>query len=480
MVKDFEQLMLRYLIQPEYQSQKYIQLIGAKVFEYWDYQVCYTLLSEYVDKFKVQPSITEFTQFSKNELIRKDYQDDEINDIIKIINKDLYKPLQKDEGVYVKATLIEFSQERLTASLFTDYADKLKGGAAIYKAVYKEMAEIIALGEAEVQAIQERGSLLFSEGRVHKKFGVVKMGGYDKNDIKLITMPFKGLNDVTAAGGLYSPQLAILMGGSKAFKTGILISIAVGLVRLGYKVYYADGENGLMSIQNRVIQATVECSLAELIHDTFEEGDPLEDFTPNEVFGLISKQINKYGGEFAFDSYAPKTSSIMDVEDNLLKWKEKGFVPDIILYDSIEHFIPIIPQKTDVLSSQQVITEALGLNKKWKMAAISPAQVTRDAIKKDIYSIDDMSRDFGVVKYAHAIWAINRTNDELEVGLAQLYSVVQREGKSKTVACMLQIKEERMKVKEISFEEAAKILESNIQPKTRKRKEFKNDEIDDN
>ena len=493
MVKDFEQLVLRYLVQPEYQAQKYIPLIGAKVFEFWDYQVTFTLLSNYEEKYNVQPSKGEFLQYCKVHLIQLDYQDEEIETVSKFIQKDLFKPLEGTEGVFVKDTLVEFAQERLTSSLFTEYADKIKGGGSgVFKTVFERMSEIIALGEEEWDAMQEEGSLLHRDGKVHKKFGVVRMREYDEDDIKLIQMPFRGLNNTMAARGLYTPQFAILLAGSKAFKTGILIAIAVGLVRQGYNVYYADGENGLMSIQNRVIQAHVECTLRELIFDEFYEPEPLQegflpgnhvtDMSPNEVFDKISEAMVKYGGEFAFDSYAPGACTMMDVDKNLQKWEAKGFKPDIILYDAIEHFIPIVKQQTDVLSSQQVLKEAFGLNRRWKMAGMSPAQVTRDAIKKDIYGIDDIGRDYGIIRYAHAIWAINRTKDEKEAGIAQLYSVVQREGMSSVVACMLKIEEAKMKVNEISYEQAAKLLEEvtgTTKKKERKRKKVKESETTD-
>ena len=482
MTNDFELLMLRYLAQPEQPGKKFIPLIGGKVFEHWDHKVIITTLDSYYTKYGIQPSKTEFIQFTENEMVRKDFQDDEIDEVVSIIEKHLYKPLESNEGAFVRDTIVEHAQARLTAELITENADKINDGPAVLKHIFNEMAEIIALADETENVTVEEGTLIHSEGTLYRNYSVLRMGNYQDDDVKLLTTPFIGLNNTMGAGGIHAPDLAVLMGGSKAFKTGILLTIAAGMVRLGYKVYYADGENGLMSIQGRYVQALVKCTLGEYIRDEFEPGDPLKDgfepgdhitdMTPSKVFKKISRVITKFGGEFSWDSYSPSACTMNDVETKIRTKMDRGFKPDLIIFDSMMHFSPIIKQQTDVLNSQQTLKEAIALNKKLGTASLTGAQTTRQGNKEDIHDIEHIGRDLGIVQYATNIWSINRNKDEEEAGLAQLYAVVQRGGKARTIACMLKLQEEKMQATEISYEEAADLLSQVVhdEPPKRKRK----------
>jgi len=255
---------------------------------------------------------------------------------------------------------------------------------------------------------------------------------------------------------MVSPELVILMSASKAFKTGLLIYITVQLTRAGYKCYYVDGENGYNSIATRIVQCYVTATKDEVLNNEFED---IPEMTIIEMFDAMSEQISILGGSLYIDSFATSTATISDVSDSLDKYKEEtGVVPDFVVFDSPEHFNPTIEKREDTLNSQQVIKDILAFNVKQNCVSLAPAQVNRDAIGKNMYTIKDIGRDYGIIRYAHTILSIIRSEEEKAAGIAQIYSIAQREGKDHVGASMLKIQEEKMQVEEISYDEAGEIM----------------------
>ncbi len=164
------------------------------------------------------------------------------------------------------------------------------------------------------------------------------------------------------------------------------------------------------------------------------------------------------GGDLFIDSYPAGTKSISDVRARLAYLKdERGWIPDIIVYDSIDHFIPsnAKDQVRDTrIKIQLVYHEAINLNRELSTFALAPSQVNRDALSKKTFDMKDVSEDFGKIMNAHAVFAICGTPDEIEQGIRRIIPIAQREGvayKGKNM-CIIHIDEERMKIEEVDKE----------------------------
>jgi KaiC/GvpD/RAD55 family RecA-like ATPase len=235
---------------------------------------------------------------------------------------------------------------------------------------------------------------------------------------------------MTAARGFYSPQLIIFASGPKHFKTGVIIKLAVEYARDGYNVYYADGENGKKSIRRRAKQSIMECTADEL-RDAPDLDTTLENF-------------HRYMG-----------ATVTDVENRLAQIKAtKGWEPDIIVWDSIDHFLPSKPEdqkKETRIQIQRVYHEVIALNHKLTTFSIAPSQVNKAAVSKKVFDMKDLAEDFGKVMNAHGVFAICATEDELEQGLRRIIVIAQREGERYTGhnVCLVKIDEARGIVDEV-------------------------------
>jgi hypothetical protein len=465
----FEILILKYLILPETkEGRQYIPEIEAKMLDYWEHQAILLSLQEYFGKYNRKPILDEFLEYTEKYMMRNDFQDEEIDKVLNIVESEVYTSINPEEIPYVKDIVIENAQYKLTKKLVTDLGGRLKEGVPVFRIFHNEMSNILKLGDIDGNTNIDKGTRMLTKGRSNRKLSEPRVS-YPSNykGIKIITTGFKGMDRILSAGGIYTPQFHVLMSGAKAFKTGFLVNLAVRLAKQGYKVFYADGENGLADIETRIMQNICECTVGEIIRDRFNVSpdDIMQGFLHDKSVGFVyrdlARKINKMtgGGDIVVHSYATGVSTIPDVEADLSELKtNEGFEPDIILYDAIEHFAPSKRQQTDVLDSQFVFKEAINLNKRINTACISPAQVQRAALNKEIFDIKDIGRDYGIIKYAHGVWAINRTMDEENAGVAQIFSVVQRGGDSKRVANYVKINASIMRAEEIESKEAKQIV----------------------
>jgi hypothetical protein len=258
---------------------------------------------------------------------------------------------------------------------------------------------------------------------------------------------------MTAAGGFYSPQLIVILSEPKAFKTGTILEMAIGFMKDGLKVYVADTENGELSIRNRVEQALLRCSLTELndpgMYDTLQE---------------VKRWSMIAGGNILIDSWVAYSATTYHVKSRIKQViKDYDFTPDVIIWDAIDHFMPSdaeLRKKDERFRIRGVYFDIIAINKEFGCFSIGPSQVNRQAVNKKIITMKDFGEDFGKAANCHAAFAICRTDEEVEVGIARLVPVAQRQGKryKPNVVCVLKIDEEHHDVHEISIEEAEELL----------------------
>lgn len=205
-------------------------------------------------------------------------------------------------------------------------------------------------------------------------------------------------------------------------KTGTLINLAKGYVTDGLKVFYADFENGAENILMRFEQC--------LTGATYEE---MQEGIYDDILLQQMAKITKLGGEFIIQSYQANIHTLDDVEADILALKEMGVDIQLVCYDYLD--LAKCADKTitqDTHKIQHIYHHAISLNKKHNMFSITPSQVNRSAVNKENIDMTDFARDFGKAMNVHAAFAIMRTDDESDKGIARIGTVVQRMGKRPT------------------------------------------------
>lgn len=433
MTLEFQKDLLKILLQDR-SFRKYIEKLPDKLFELAEHDVVFQLLKKYYEKYRNIPtysSMLEFWDISAKEqnVVESVYE------VVKNSLVELYEPYKGDISL-LRESIVENAQYKAVKLLIQTYADRFKDeGLLAYKKFRVELDKIISL-EDSLKDSEDAG-----------KFLVKDYCDPIKDSKNSCPTFLKGLNFMTAARGFYAPQLIVFMGSPKGFKTGTVMKLALEYAKQGHKVFYADTENGVNSIENRFKQAILECTYDDLFSGAH-----------NKTLEALVKGVSKIGGEIRIEPFDAYAKTIGDVEVKLEELEEKhGFKPDIIIYDYLDLFLSkdVTKRREKRINIQHVYMEAINLQKKLGCFGITPSQVNRAALNAKVINMGDFAEDFGKAMNAHAAFAICRTEEEIKNGVARLLPVMQREGVAQAVgnSCLLSIDESRMCIREITYED---------------------------
>lgn len=429
----FELDSMRYLTQ-FVDARKYLDTIDKDFFTNPVLTDLYSLVQAFHKKYRKQPKKGDLLKYL-NKAVKASAKAGEplTEDQIKRLQKGVFSVFSDIENHtdHVRDTLTETYQKKKLKELFLDHASNL----STYD---KEDLDSVFHSIHRIKSVDSEGDEIEGEFLLtNHRTGASK---------KATPRPtyLKGVNAATSAGGFHTPQLIVFMSAPKSFKTGIMINIAMQYVLMGYKVYYADAENG--DIRDRAAMNMLNCTEWELQNNIYEQ----------EHNALI-KWWSNMGGELAVDFYPPRSKTLADVE-NRLAWleEEEGFKPDIIFYDYLDLFLPIDSSiKDHRFKLQGVYFDAIKLHKKLGIFGFTPSQVNRAGVDAAILDETNLSEDFGKAANAHGAFAINLTEVERAAQIARISSVFQRKGagRASNHACFVAIDHARMQVKEITREE---------------------------
>ncbi len=401
----------------------FIPDVSPDIFDLAEHKFISSALREYYKKYKVLPTLTNLLQFISNE--SNDTAD--LTDIQPEI-EGLYHNKVADFQLIKDTVIMRVKEKKLKDLLKTNLTQPITDSRI--STMLHDLNRIDKLGSS----IQERPTPLrvthdqllpdrFKQ-QVHPTF-------------------LQGLNNLTTKGGFAPPELITFLAAPKSFKTGTLLNFALGYVKDGLKVFYADFENGADNIMMRFHQCMVGATYDEMIDGIYDD-----------ILQQQMSKLTRVGGEFIIQSYNANIHTLDDVEADILALKEQGVDIQLVCYDYLDLAKCADPTiKEDTHKVQHIYHHAISLNKKYNMFAITPSQVNRSAVNKENIDMTDFARDFGKAMNVHAAFAIMRTDEESDKGIARIGVVVQRMGnrpsKNKHNQIHVRIDENTMQVNEI-------------------------------
>lgn len=406
MTHQFQLELLSHLFQTK-EAIVYKDILDQSFFDITTCQLVYSLWHDYVSKYHRIPSKHGFIQFADQEIkrvktaVKKEKYDDILNTIALA-----YSPTQGDFE-FTRDVIIEYAVRKGARNLVISIADKLRNATVSeVREMSNEFNRIVSIGSLELMRDKNRGGLLFRDG-ITRDSNATIMGH---------PTYLQSLNRMTAAGGFYTPQHILFVGGPKAFKTGTLITLAVEYARSGLNVFFADAENSINSIKTRIKQCLLECERHEVEGLTRELTDML-------------RRLKRFGGDIASHHFpSGSTLDAVDIELDRLA-TEEDWHPHVIFYDPIYKFASTNRYiKDENLRLQNLNAHAGKINDKHNTFSFTAAKIKAAATHKLVIKQDDLALDFAGNYDAHAVFAICRTEDEEQSGYARIVAVSQREG----------------------------------------------------
>ena len=264
---------------------------------------------------------------------------------------------------------------------------------------------------------------------------------------------FKDIDDSLGSGGLSRGEIGSIVGLSGSGKSLFLVKAALENLNLGHKVLYISLEID----QDKV---------AERFDAQFANPNPFGADTSNGV--TVKNLLDNENKVFeALQEYVADKASkqLMIVKQfpagdmDLSKMrayhsqlKIQGFEPDLVIIDYVGEMRDF-PNMATWESRQRIVRDLRGFAVEEQVCvftAMQPGKLAKEAIKMGGIIDDDMLADsYGQIRPLDALWSLNQLQTEKDCGLARLFVIKHRFGKSR-FTIYLQIDPDTLRMRQIS------------------------------
>lgn len=443
MIKEFQLQLLVYLATFK-DAVKYYEYLDRDIFDFKDYKAVFDIVLDYHKSTGVQGKQPDLLQhlfdFDKKKPLSPSAFG-KIDETIKL----LFVTVMESNPEKLREKVIEYSQYKMTANVFKEYAPKLKtGNVEIYREVKSRLDKV--LGLENVLGNQESNPGLYIPDIDFSLMNPDSLGNG-------FYTPFTGLDGMLGAGGIMSPELFVFVAEAKFGKTALLLNLALWYWCCGLNVYYADGENGEKALMLRVYQAILQCVDTELF-------DPEQ----RELLKELVKWYNMRGGRIRVKNHPANITTVADMELDMMGQQEDlGIKFDVGLWDYADLWLCNTPsaRKDKRVNIQHVYHDIIGMHTRNDMFGFTVSQINKKgkiSNKKKFYYEQDLDEDFAKTKNCHKCYGVVQTPDEAKAGVGRIHVVCQRRG-TNIGQVFVTIDRKRQVYNEISKEEAIEMIE---------------------
>ena len=405
---EFQKEIFKYLLQNK-TSARLVRDLSKDIFTFDEHKLFITLLQKYVEKRKRMPTKIDFLQYLNESNKKLKIDEDTLADLSDEL-ADLYSPLQASEE-YLSENLISLIQYQQIRNIFANYAPILDDGIEVWEKakIEFELTLGLSMDEDDYRPIP---TSIWDDWDNDNRSNIFAHPSY-----------ILGLNRLTNKKGFATPELIILLGLPKQFKTGTMLNILVRYAIYGLNVFIADFENGQTQIRQRIKQILLEATSEEIITDV--NGD---------VIDACITTWKLLGGSIWVGSYTANIHTAKDVEDDMkIIGKEEGFYDGdngwgAIGWDYCDIMQSVKKEKEKRNKIENVYHDCIAVQKRQGAFGISASHTNRSAMGKFEPTMEDFSEDWGKAKNCHACFYVAQDEDEKEAGIARIGVVMQREG----------------------------------------------------
>lgn len=144
------------------------------------------------------------------------------------------------------------------------------------------------------------------------------------------------------------------------------------------------------------------------------------------------KALRKFGKQqsssFRISTHANGTLSVQGLKGILSQWeKQSGFIPDVIIIDYADLLVSD-NSRLDFRHQQNLIWQQLrNLSQERNCLVLTVTQIAARGYGKELLSMDDFSEDKRKMAHVTALYGLNQTPDEKQIGIMRINELVVRE-----------------------------------------------------
>lgn len=329
---------------------------------------------------------------------------DDKENILKLVNKLYSRNLRDADGVFdnikrfARFSAVSDVLENIDLNDFTsyqNYSSQLK--KAINLGVELEDGHGMLIVEQSKERVSRRGL-----------------------DLDVYETPFWQLNGLLNNHGTTTGNLITVLGPAKRFKTGFLLNLAKGYMRLKRNVLIADFENGEDALSLRFDQAMIRATRDEL--------------RSGELDSKLLRQYRKYkriGSELAIKRFRAG-----DTAEDILRHIENiksnyGITITDLIVDYADLMGAVNGERDETKKIHQTYIDLKNIGEECQLCSIwTPSHITREGDKHQStkYKANDIAKAIDKIRDADLILGLNQSEEEMEAGVIRAEIIEQRDG----------------------------------------------------
>lgn len=406
---DFQELILQYTV-TDVQGFKALELYDDSYFALIHHSIIAYALKKYYKKYRrvpEEPYLREYlrTIFTTDRVMKLNLGDDDKslvdNTISKLYSRKVSEPDQIIDKVVNFARYVRFKDEmeKVDINNYDSYEGALKN---------LQKANTVGLD------LQEDYGTFVVSGINDRAYKRDLLAGSRPT-------PFWQLNNLLNGGGTTPGSVIVVMSKEKRFKTGLMINVARGYMRMKKKGIYVDLENGQIQITTRTEQ-----SMSNQTQDTIGSGD-----YDKHLIKLMRK-YRRIGAELV----VKKFPSLQTNMDHIQKWLDKlrrdfGFIPEFAVVDYGPLLGSISSKEDEFARISDAHLDLKNFADHNKLDALwSAAHITREGNKRigTKFMSTDIAKCIDIPRHIDALLGLQENEDEMAAGVMRLEVIEQRNG----------------------------------------------------
>ena len=435
---DFQEKIIQYILTDQ-QGYKILSLIDDTYFTLLSHAAIVYAVKKYFKKSKRVPEeafLREYLRELKYRNVNQlsELSEDDTNKIEELLTT-LYKlPVSDPETIKMK--VINFAKYvRFKANVeemnIEDYES--------YEAQIRKLNEITNIGR---DLLEDHGTFLI-EGfpeRAHRRH----------LDYDSTPTPFWQLNRLLNAGGTEKGNLITIIAEEKRFKTGLLVNVGRGYLKMKKRGVYFDLENGEKGITIRNEQSFSGHTRQEILSEEYD----------NKIAKLFRK-YKRLGAELNIKRFPALTTTTQDFQNHLdTLWKDHAFKPDFVIVDYGLLMASLSGKKedfgriSDAFLDLKNFAHYNNLCSLWTVAHVTREATTRRSTK---YIPKDIAKCIDIPRHIDILLGLQESDEETQSGVMRVEVIEQRDG-LREGKCLFWVDIEKQSMKEFSKAEVSEYM----------------------
>jgi hypothetical protein len=279
-----------------------------------------------------------------------------------------------------------------------------------YESFAKSVVEAIRI---DLEHSQDLGTFLVRDARKRQIERQLKQ--------EVFPTPFMQINNWTNAGGYTRGSLICVLSREKTFKTGFLVNLAKGYMRMKKRILYIDLENGQDSIALRFEQSLLKITKAQLLSGDYDE----------KLLKLLRK-YKRLGVEVDIKRMPAYTTTVNHIQNYIdEQYRNYGIRYDNLIIDYVGIMGSLSGKRDDDerISDAYVDVKNLvlrnGYESCWTAHHVNRKAFVREATQ---FQADDTAKCIDINRHVDALLGINANDEEKAGNVARLEVIEQRDG----------------------------------------------------